>query len=260
MIRSILLLLVSCSISLAGNAWAQQPSFDIVGLKLGMTESEAVSAIKAYDGTLRITSVQSSFGYSDGVQQFQTDPFLSRIEARSMRKKPGSTRPDLVLYFTPPPKGGRVWAIEREEGIDTNQPTAEQFAAALAKKYGAPTATSPGSWSLAWDFPAGRPNCILRLPDRPGFPAFRPSGQEDLGFLLNLWQQRKLVPADASTCASRLHYVLSSTNGTVISRHYALLIDVPAYAASNEASNREVKAQENRVRKLRENKGQAPKL
>lgn len=260
MIRIALLLLAACSISLAGNARAQQPSFDIVGLKLGMTESEALNVIKAYDGTLQISSVKSAFGYSDGVQQFQTEPFLSRIEARSKKMKPGSTRPDLAVYFTPPPKGGRVWAIEREEAIDTNQPTAEQFAAALAQKYGSPTATSPGSTSMAWDFPAGRPNCILRPPDRPGFPAFRPSGREDLGFLLNLWQQRKLIPADASTCASRLHYVLSSMNGTVISRHYALLIDVAAFAASNEAANREVQAQEDRVRKLRENKGQAPKL
>ncbi len=260
MIRRAIVSIAVGSIAILGTAWAQQPSFDIVGLRLGMTESEAVNAIRAYDGTLRILSVQSAFGYSDGVQQLKTEPFLSRIEGRSAKQKPGSTRPDLVVHFTPPPSAGRVWAIEREEGIDADQPSAEQFVGALTQKYGKPTAVSPGNSSLAWDFPPGRPNCILRPPDRPGFPAFRPGGREDLGFLLGTWQQRKLVPADASTCASRLHYVLSSTNGTVISRHYALMIDVAAYAASNEAATREVNQLEARARKLREGKGQAPRL
>ena len=255
MIRRFLPILSVCSLLLAGSVHAQQPSFDIVGLKLGMTEREVVSAIRAYNGALKITSVQSAFPYSDGVQQFQTDAFLSRIVAGSG----ASTRPELVVYFTPPPKGGRVWAIERDERINGNPPTLQQYVAALGQKYGAPTAVSPGGAHLAWDFPAGRPNCIVRPPDRPGFPAFRPSGREDLGFLLDLWRQRKLVPADLTTCASRLHYVLGS-NGGVISNYYAVLIDVPADSASNEAANREVQAREDAARKLRESKGRAPKL
>jgi hypothetical protein len=240
----------------AGAAHSQQPAFDILGLRLGMTEGEAVAAIKARNSALKITSVKSAFGYSDGVEQFQTEPFLSRVEARSV---PTSIKADLVLYFTPPPQGGRVWAIERDERIEGDPPTVEQYAAALKQKYGTPTAVSPGGAHLAWDFPAGRPNCIPRPPDRPGFPAFRPSGSDDLGFLLNLWQQRKLAPADLSTCASRLHYVLSS-NGPVVASFYASLIDVPAFAASNAAANREVDALEERARKARESKGRTPAL
>ena len=38
MIRRFLPILSVCSLLLAGSVHAQQPSFDIVGLKLGMTE------------------------------------------------------------------------------------------------------------------------------------------------------------------------------------------------------------------------------
>ncbi|MCW5623386.1 MAG: hypothetical protein KIT73_01540 [Burkholderiales bacterium] len=253
------LLVAAAVLSLGtGAARAQQPSFDIVGLKLGMTESEVIAALKAHDATLKIQSIQSAYGYTDGVSSFQTEPFLSRVEGHAA--KPTSQKADFIILFTPPPQGGRVWAIERQQPIATNQPTQEQYAAALKEKYGPPTATSPGGAHFAWDFPAGKPNCIPRPPDRPGFPAYRPGAGDDLNFLLNLWQKKKLAPADLSTCASRLHYVLSSTNGQVISSFTASLIDVAAYATSNAAANRQVQALEEKVRKEREGKGQAPKL
>lgn len=235
-----------------GLSQARAQSFDIVGLRLGMSEAEALQAIQAYRPDLKISRVQSAFGYSDGVQSFQTQPFLSRLLVA------GHPRPTLAVYFTPPPKGGRVWAIERDEPITGDPPNFAQYTAALKDKYGTPTAGRDGV--LAWDFPAGRPNCIPRPPDRPGFPAFKPSGTDDLGFLLRLWQQKKVAPADLSQCASRLHYVLSTSNGEVISRYYALLVDVPAYAAAYEAANREVEAQEAAARKRREGKAQTPRL
>lgn len=245
--RASLLVLLSLSLP---QAWAQ--SFDIVGLRLGMNEQEALQALQAYRPDLKISRVQSAFGYSDGVQTFQTTPFLSRLVLA------GHPRPTLAVYFTPPPQGGRVWAIERDERVTADPPTVTQYTAALKDKYGAPTAGREGV--LAWDFPAGRPNCIPRPPDRPGFPAFKPSGTEDLGFLLRMWQQKKLAPADLSLCASRLHYVLGTTNGEIVGSQYALLLDVPAYAAAQAAANREVDAQEAAARKRREGKAQAPKL
>ncbi|MBL8225548.1 MAG: hypothetical protein JNM50_09470 [Chromatiales bacterium] len=236
-------------------AVAQQADFDIVGLKLGMTQDQVVAAIKAHDPGLKVVSVQSAFGYSDGTQQLQTPPFLSRIEARAAGGPSG--KPALAVYFTPPPQAGRVWAIERNEKTTGEPPTVQQYVAALQQKYGEPTAVSPGYAALAWDFPSGRVNCIPRLPDRPGFPAFRPSGSDDLGFMLNLWQQRKLAPADLSRCASRLHYVLGSS---IVTDFSAILIDVATFASANAAAMREVDDLEQNARRQRDDRGQVPKL
>lgn len=234
---------------------AQQ--FDIVGLKLGMTEPEVIAALKAHDPAFKIESIQSMHTYSDGVQQFQTAAFLSRIQARRHRTTQVS---DLIILFTPPPKGGRVWAVERKEPITSNPPTAKQYAAALKQKYGAPTVASSDESQLAWDFPAGKPNCVPRDPGRPAFPVLHPTKEADVAFTLRMWQQKKLAPADLSTCASRLHYLLSTTNGQVISSFQAIMYDVGIYSTANDAANREVKTLEDQARKAREGKGQAPKL
>ncbi|MFN3304552.1 MAG: hypothetical protein ACK44A_12615 [Roseateles sp.] len=244
------LLAASCS-----TAMSQPAVPDIVGLRLGMTASEAVAAIQAHDPALKLITVQSRFNYSDGMQPLQTPPFLARIEARTGTGPSG--KPALAVYFTPPPLGGKVWAVERNESVRGEPPTVQQYAAALQQKYGAPSAVSPGSAALAWDFPAGRVNCIPRLPDRPGFPAFRPGSSEDLGFSLRIWQQRKLAPADLSSCASRLHYVLGSDIVTAFS---AVMIDVAGYAAANAAAQREVAALEQAARQQRDARGQVPKL
>ena len=235
---------------------AQQ--FDIVGLKLGMTEREVIAAIKAHDPALKIESAQGRYSYSDGVQQFQTAPFLSHISTRQAAGT--STVGGLIILFTPPPKGGRVWAIERKEPITSNPPTAKQYAAALKRKYGAPTVASSDESQLAWDFPVGKPNCVPRDPGRPAFPVLHPTKEADVAFTLRMWQQKKLAPADLSTCASRLHYLLSTTNGQVISSFQAIMYDVGIYSSANDAANREVNRLENQVRKAREGKGQAPKL
>lgn len=237
-------------------AHAQQ--FDIVGLKLGMTEPEVIAAIKAHDPTLKIESTQNTYSYSDGVQQFQTAPFLWRISTRQTANT--STVGGLIILFTPPPKGGRVWAIERKETISSNPPTAKQYATALKQKYGAPTIASSDESQLAWDFPAGKPNCVPRDPGRPAFPVLRPTQEVDVGFTLRMWQQKKVAPTDLSTCASRLHYLLSTSNGQVISSFQAIMYDVGIYAVADEAAKRDTQSLEGKARKARESKGQTPKL
>ena len=255
--------LLGTALACLAPALAQGQQFDIVGLKLGMTEPEVIAALKAHDPTLKITSQQSSYTYSDGVRQFQTTPFLSRIEASQTKHDPMETLypAKITIWLTPPPQAGRVWGIERKEYLSQkNPPTVSQYAAALIKKYGNATVASRDNMALSWDFPAGKPNCILQVPNQPGSPAYRPSSSDDLGFMLNLWQQRKLITAkDLSTCASRLHYLLG-TNGDVISSFQAIMFDVGLYSAASDAANREVKALEDKARKAREGKGQTPKL
>jgi hypothetical protein len=254
MVRSTL---VAAAFALAaGTAGAQ--NVDIVGLRLGMTESEAIAALKAHDPTLKIVSRQSTFVYTDGIKQFSTEPFLSRIDAA----RPKSQLPvaNFILSFTPPPNGGKLWAIERRDRIDTNKPTQQQYTEALVQKYGKPTATSRNGAALAWDLPAGRQSC-LRNPSDPGFPMFRPSNTTSpLMTTLEYQQRGKRAPADLTQCASQLHYVLGTLSGHVIDEFQAYLIDVPGYVAATRAANQRVDALEQQVRKAREGKGKAPVL
>lgn len=246
----------TCVLALAGLAQAQQPVFDIVGVRLGMTEAEATAALKAHDATLKFTTTQGAYNYTDGVKQFQTPPFTSRIDASKPTTNTNS--PDFILLFTAPPGAVRLWAIERNQPIRENQPSQAQYTEALKQKYGAPTAASRAGAALSWDFPAGKPSC-LRMPNDAGFPQWRPSSG-DLAFILKAGQQNRRAPADLSTCASQLYYVLSSSNGQVISSFRAILVDVPAFATSEAAASRHVEALEAQVRKAREGQGKAPAL
>jgi len=103
---------------------------------------------------------------------------------------------------------------------------------------------------LAWDFPDGRPSCILKPSKRLGFPAYRPGRGEEPGLLLKSWRQRKLVPADLSTYASRLHYVLE-LDGSTVRSDYALLLGVAGYATAREAASRLLDALAEQARRIR---------
>ncbi len=60
---------------------APSSNFEMAGIRLGMTEAEARAAIRAFDPTLRITSVMGVFNYNDGVNHaLRTPEFLDRLE------------------------------------------------------------------------------------------------------------------------------------------------------------------------------------
>jgi len=247
--------LLACLASMQATAG----DMDIVGLKLGMTESEAMAALKAHDATLTIAPIKSSFQYNDGVNYFQTEPFLAKIEARTR----GSAQADaeFMLYFTPPPKGGRLWAVDRKERIQERQPTLAQYTEALVTKYGKPLATSRGGNALAWEFPAGRPTCLLRPPSDPAFPQFRPRNNNsgDLMGAIRAGQLHKRVPQDLSNCASQMYYLLGQNDGVIGSFH-AILLDIAGYATAEQAAGAQVQALEEKAKQTRASKGQAPKL
>lgn len=233
-------------------------TFDILGVKLGMTEAEALAALKAQEPALKISRVESVFSYTDGVKQFETAPFLSEINA----SRPGSTssNPNFRLLFTPPPQGGKLWAFERLEPIKENKPSQDQYVAALVQKYGKPTAVSREGAALSWDFPAGRSSC-LRIPHDPGYPQWRPSSPTgDLDLMLTGALRAKRAPADLGQCASQLYYVLSTTGGHVIDNFRAILLDVPLYVSSAQAANAEVDALEKKAQAARASQGKAPAL
>jgi hypothetical protein len=62
------------------------PDWDIVGLRLGMTEAEARTAFQADDAKGKIVATQSGFAYSDKVDSFRTPPFLNSLELRVVRQ------------------------------------------------------------------------------------------------------------------------------------------------------------------------------
>lgn len=236
---------------------AAQDAFDIVGLRLGMTEDEVMAALEAYNPDMNYTIVESYYSYSDGVEYFQTENFLAEIHAGL----PGSGSPtaEFIISFTPPPEGGKVWAIDREEKILSNQPSFAQYTQALVQKYGEPTATSRQGAALVWDFPAGSSGC-LRDPNDPAFPYFRPRHDQDLDFRLTFLQRSGSVPSDLSQCANQLNYTLGTISGSVVDTFNAILIDVPAYIRTSEAASEVVKALEEEAIRKREGAAQTPRL
>lgn len=257
-ITSLVILLGTLSAAtLSVHAQGDAGKMDIVGLTLGMTQGEALAALKAHDGTLAIAEEASFFNYTDGVDYFQTEPFLAKIVA----SKPG-TSDSIQLYFTPPPNAGKLWAVDRKEEIRESQPTLEQYTEALVKKYGPPLATSREGYALTWDIPNGSPTCLLRPPNDPAFPQFRPRNNNsgDLMSALRAGQQARRVPDDLSVCGSQLYYLLATTGGQVINNFHAILIDVAGYATAEEAAGEHVAKLEESAVQARAGKGQAPKL
>ena len=69
-------------------AYAQE--FDILGLKLGMNITQVHEALKTYGVNQNdIRESRQFYRYTDGVEQFQTDNFVTYINAQ--RNKDGST-------------------------------------------------------------------------------------------------------------------------------------------------------------------------
>lgn len=235
-------------------AFAQ--SVDILGVKLGMTSAEALAALKAQDPKLTFTNIDSYFGYSDGVKNYETKPFLSEIQARRTGTHPSSPA-EIRLYFTPPPNAQKLWVIERREKVTQNPPSFAQYTAALNEKYGKPVATD-GS-RFAWDFPAGKQGC-LRKSQTAAQTDFRPDIGGNLDTVLQFNRARKMTPADFTQCASSLFVALSSMSGDVVNAYSFLMVDVAANEVARSAANKWVGELEAGVKKARESKGQTPAL
>jgi hypothetical protein len=241
---------------LAGSAWAQAQSFDIAGLRMGMTEDEAIATLEAFDPQMELTVIEGYFNYSDGVSNFETDNYPSEIRGT----RPGSrSRDDFILMFTPPPNGGRLWLVDRREDIKSDFPSAAQYGEALRQKYGEPSIVSNEELLFAWELPAGGPACLR---DRlgPVRAYFQPRRHTDLLYRLHYMQQVGQAPADLTTCAVQLNYQLGSTNNQVVQSFNAIMIDVAGFSVANDAANEWVQGLEAEARRQREGGGKAPRL
>lgn len=141
------------------------PSIDVVGIRTGMTESEARAALKAAGFPERDTApgrrtVPNSLSTESQILvlgNFTQTRFLHRIE--STRTGPmGGALESVFVWMLPHGNESRVWAISRQERYASGRaPSFNALQSALTGKYGSAVRVRPnGTMDWFWDS-AGRP-------------------------------------------------------------------------------------------------------
>jgi hypothetical protein len=138
------------------------PSFDVVGIKLGMTVKDAMLALKANNPRLMLTPFTNRLeGFPDallfavgGLEPVTPGP--NSTAARSGEK--------IQILFTMPPSTEVVWGVQRVYDFATKEkPSLENTLEALRKKYGpetVPPSPDPrdATKNMAWVYDAqGKP-------------------------------------------------------------------------------------------------------
>ncbi|MCB1843895.1 MAG: hypothetical protein KDI09_13105 [Halioglobus sp.] len=248
------LILVAVLLSNAYGACAQ--TFDIVGLSLGMTETQARTALKAHGVDPNLQEQRQHYAYSDGVNHgLTTEDFLYTIDA----ERRGDTHDALTLYFSPGPAGGRVVAIARRLEMATGAPTRRQYVEALVKKYGTPVEDDGNT--LRWQFPAEKIQCIAGAvgsysPTQPSI--LKKLYGANVGSRDGVFHNRAVTSLD--DCASYLSYALPSGDDSAVTQSTALLVDVAATAEGELAAAEWVAGLAEQARLAREGQGAVPAL
>lgn len=254
--------------TLAVSAWfttlpAQaSPEWDIVGIRLGMTEAQVKAAMMAFEPKGKIIASNAQLIYSDKAQQHRTPSFLSSMELRVTRM---SIEIPLKVWFSGPTGDVRVIAVRRQAMNIPNAPTGEQFMQGLIAKYGQPTAADSAG-TPTWQA-AGKPSCIRTshgLDFNPFASVVVPPGKNDFGEAAAELARRQqgvgkgLLPADLKTCGSFLYY--TGTRNNPANHFIAGLFDVGAIVATHQARNAWVEGLSSGAVKQREGQAQMPKL
>ncbi len=241
---------------------------DIVGIKLGMTEAEVTTAIKAFDaGAKQVSRRMAHFAYSDGANGFQTPAFLDELEYRAGDSK-------FRVWFAAPPAEPRAYAIHRYSTGNKTPPTREQFLAALTSKYGPGQShylANTGSNVMQWS-EQGKPECAVSTNARvvvDGSPdtLLPPRAVEVLEGLGRIQHPnlRKTMGAsvDVARCGVVLRYVWGgpANNPTFpIPEFYVWLVDQGSMVSKNRQSLQWVKQLEADAVRKRQGQGATPKL
>lgn len=236
---------------------------DIAGVRIGMTEAEAVKAVQVFDSGAKITSRSVAyFPYFDGVNHLQTPEFLDQISFRTADAGIG-------VWFTGPPSEPRVFAVVRR-GSPAQPPSGEQMLTALAAKHGpfnvrsAPRAG--GGAVVHWD-EEGKAQCTA-MKERNGQ---RVPWSNAMGTLLppnavkvleqyarqDVFREALGASRDISKCGTVLRYEWGSEP---VRSFEAWLVDQGGMVAASRKSAQwveQLKAEA--VRKL-QSQGKAPKL
>ncbi len=210
-------------------------SFDVLGVRLGMTQTEVEATLTAYDPQAIIARKTSGFSYFNGWETQLTDVFVKTLKAE-FPVKGGN----LNIEFSPPPDEGRVVLITRTGGYNGKKaefPPYENFLQSLIKKYGEPALEKRRSvgGALLWARPEGGKICLKK-------GATLPAKFNKINYDLS-------IPQD---CARLLSYNLEpGTPGGPVERLEATAIDIAEIIRRESATNAWLKKLSNEARALR---------
>lgn len=243
--RAVVSLFAACLAPAVASA-ADAP--DIVGLRTGMSEQQALAALQAHDAGFQIRRNLRTFGYRDGVQQLQTPAHLHVITATN----PGET---IRIAFSVGPDDVRVTSVSREVRLKA-PPMVDQLTEQVVGKYGAPTVTSDGKTpprrTLAWAEP-GKAACWRTNPKSTAI-AFGDGNV--VSFMANA-QRRGVAPADPAQCG---YAIVALLDGSPVRTLRVTITDFGAWYASDVKAAAWVTALENEAVAARKAKGGGPKL
>ncbi|MCC5885866.1 MAG: hypothetical protein JJT88_05455 [Gammaproteobacteria bacterium] len=239
------------------------PDWDLMGLRLGMTEDEVTAAFKAYNPNGQINVYNSNYTYSDKVNSFRTPPFLSSMDLRVTTTVISTP---LRVWFSGPDGDVRVIAIAREEINLPNPPTAAEFNQTVYDKYGEPTHRMSNGAPI-WQ-EAGKPSCIttrnsygesISLQEFPQVASGHKTMEQAVQ-MLEIWQQRpaeQAAPEDLGTCGAFMYY----PPGRDAMRSFrAAIFDVGAIVDTHRRRMAWVSQLEADAIRARESQGQRPRL
>jgi hypothetical protein len=167
---------------------------EIVGLRLGMTEQEAVAALQAHAPSARISKTMRRYSYSDGVRQLSSPEHLHVLKASSS----SGAQDVLTVVFSSGPAEQRVIGVDRVVELPA-PPLVEQLLQQLTAKYGDPLFRSahnaPPTTSVMWA-ESGKPTCWRLTPATVviGF------GETNVLQQMGNAQKRGIAPRDLSQC------------------------------------------------------------
>lgn len=186
---------------------------DIVGLRPGMTWSDAESALKAHNKDFKINVYEATYAYDDGANQFQTPKVLERVHATHTRILSPSTAEmeDIILVFSGTPGKEVVTALRRSSAGTPNPTSLSSFRQALIGKYGEPDSErTTGTPTLSWTSrTASTQDCFDMNSVGPISNA-----------LMELVRSRNI--SDTSNCADGITYSLS---GDPVTGFFASWVD-----------------------------------
>nr|WP_298728522.1 hypothetical protein [uncultured Steroidobacter sp.] len=236
------------------------PAWDIVGLKLGMTEQQALAAIKAHSANAQVTSNSLKFTYHDGARQQETPSFTSGLIVRIPQA--GQDTETIQVEFSAPPTDQRVISLRRTLSNYANPLALERMIDTVTQKYGKPSTeskygigqiTTQLAWAEANRKPCGKVDKGLLLPPVSQTP--------DSLKWYELQQKNKLAPANGADCSAVLQAKLTTKAGgsSVVTMEFQMA-DPGHGVPAMQATAKWLADLEAEARKVRLNSGNAPKL
>ncbi len=227
-----------------------QSTFDVVGIRPGMTEAEAMSALTAHRSGMRIQKRSMNYNFRDGVQQINTDSFLHEVW---VTYDDAQGREDFRLYFSPLPSASRVVSVMRNVSLKA-PPTQAQLSSQLTQKYGTPTVSGKNyaDLNLTWGEP-GKPMCWRSNPKATVIG----DGQGDITDYLRKEQAKGKVPADFSQCGVA---IAANLVGEPVRQLVVRITDYGLWATTQQKAKDWVEQQRQDAVKARLSKGAGPKL